>query len=172
MFKQVAYHVYRDPMPKKDKITITVAIIAMIVMVLSLFSCIPEQRMAALLKKNPQLLQTKTEYVVKNDTVYSKEIHKDTLINNIFSKDTVFIHENNLLVKYIYKGGDSADITAHVTPQRVIVHDTIKEINQSTITVAGKTGWQQFKDDSLLIVLGAFICVLIYLAIKILKPKL
>jgi hypothetical protein len=92
---------------------------------------------------------TKTTVIVHHDTLVTREIHKDSIIHNIYSKDTVFIHENRLTVKYVYKNDSSAFIGGTVLPDTIIkVHyDTtkvttvIKEVAKPKTTIEGFCQW-------------------------------
>ncbi len=69
---------------------------------------------------------------VHHDTLITKEIHKDSVIHNVFSRDTIFMKESRLTVKYVYKGDSNAFIGGTVTPDTVVKIDTVKS-TQTTI---------------------------------------
>lgn len=77
--------------------------------------------------KSPQVL-TNTSVVVHHDTLFSKEIHKDSTIHNIYSRDTVYIKDSKLTIKYLYKGDSSAYLGG------TVLRDTIVKVD-STIVI-------------------------------------
>lgn len=98
-----------------------------------LTGCTPEARLSRLLKHHPELATTKTITEYKHDTLITKEVHKDTVFNNIFSKDTIFLHKDKLTIKYVYKGGDSAYIGGKMLPDTLVRIDTIKAQDRTII---------------------------------------
>lgn len=88
--------------------------------------------------KHPEWLKQKDSIIIRRDSVKTSEIHKDTVFHSLYSKDTVFIRENHLTIKYLYKGGDSAFIAGQVAQYRIPVKD-------STI-IREKTIIQQIKE--------------------------
>ena len=119
-------------------------IVLVIFSVLILFSsCSPARKLAKLEKEHPDLFKNSTHVTVRHDTLISKEIHKDSTIHNIYSRNTVFLKENRLTVKYLYKGGDSAYLGGSVRADTVIkvVADTLRSQTIVKTVIKPKTGW-------------------------------
>jgi len=62
----------------------------------------PQGKLQKLLKKYPELVTTKHDTIVIIDTISS--IQKDTIFNNVFSKDTITIVQDRLSIKYVNDG--------------------------------------------------------------------
>ena len=69
---------------------------------LLLGGCTPEQKLARLLKRHPELIKSDTTY--RTDTIIVKGGSKDTVFFNTISKDTIVIKENNMTIKYLNRG--------------------------------------------------------------------
>ncbi len=67
-------------------------------------SCTPQQRIARILKRHPELIKSDT--IFKRDTIYTVSVEKDTVFN-YYTKDTVVIREGKLTMKYFYNDHDS-----------------------------------------------------------------
>ncbi len=133
------------PSPNRDKpIAIVMIIIFAIVALLMMSSCSPEKRLSKLLKHHPELQQTKVVITVKHDTLITKELHKDSVINNIYSKDTIYIHDGKQLIKYEYMTGSRAYISGTVQPDTVVKVDSIRSRTTTVIqqVKAPKDGWE------------------------------
>ena len=91
-----------------------------------LSACSPQKQLSKLMKNHPEMFQDKTTVTVRHDTITTKEVHKDSVIHNIttLSKDTVFIRENHMTIKYLYKGGDSAYLSGVVASYKIPHNDT------------------------------------------------
>ena len=120
--------------------------------------------------KAPQASE-KTIITVKHDTLITKEIHKDSVIHNIFSRDTVVIRENRLTIKYAYKGGSNAFIGGTVLPDTVIkvYRDTLK---QTTIIKLQDKPLSAFDQFSKILTLLILIAASVYFGTKYLAPLL
>lgn len=68
------------------------------IVLLLLCGCTPQQRMARLIRKHPELLKT--------DTIWkehiTKEVSKDTVFSHSETRDTVVLRKDKLTVKYFY----------------------------------------------------------------------
>lgn len=68
------------------------------IVLLLLCACTPQQRMARLIRKHPELLKT--------DTIWkehiTKEISKDTVFSHSETRDTIVLRKDKLTVKYFY----------------------------------------------------------------------
>jgi len=69
-----------------------------IFIVLFLFSCSPEKRLARMIKKYPQLITKDTLYY--KDTIYIKGSQVDSVF--LFNGDTVVIRDSAMIIKYYY----------------------------------------------------------------------
>lgn len=87
-------------------------------------SCTPQQRLARLLKKHPELIAVDTVY--KKDTIIVNRVYKDTVFFNTITKDTVVIKDRQLTIKY-FNTGDSIYIKGEC--------DTIKIIREVPVIV-------------------------------------
>ena len=76
--------------------------IAVIILLLCIFSCSPEKRLYRLLSKHPEL--TRHDTVFKTDTITTKRTEHDTTFLNKYSTDTIILHENNMTIKYVNNG--------------------------------------------------------------------
>ena len=89
---------------------------------------------------------TTTIVTVKHDTLVTKEIHKDSTIRNIYSRDTVFIRDSRLTIKYLYKGDSNAFIGGLVASDTVIkvYRDTLKQTTIIKLVDKPLDGWDNF----------------------------
>jgi hypothetical protein len=168
-----AYHVYRDEHKIKDKrvAIFYLLVIAVISLLIILTGCSPQKKLNRLLKQHPELQQTTTIVQVRHDTVYTKEIHKDTVFHNIFSRDTIFLRENHLTIKYLYKGGDSAFLGGVVSRDTLIKVDTVREIQKIIEKQVDKpkSGFDIFADWAVCI---AIVLLVIFIVLRIYKIDL
>jgi hypothetical protein len=146
-----------------------------IILSLLLASCSPQKKLAKLMKEHPELFKDKVTVTVRHDTLISKEIHKDSVINNIYSKDTVYIKEGRETVKYVYEQGSKAYISADVKADTIIkiVTDTVKSRTIIKEVKAPKTGFEIFSEWAIIIIL--IVVVGKYIGLPLLKmaiPKL
>ena len=109
-------------------------LIIIIASLLGLFGC-----------KAPQAT-TKTIVTVKHDTLITKEIHKDSTIHNIYSRDTVYIKDSKLTIKYFYKGDSNAFIGGTILPDTVVkvYRDTLKQTTIIKLIDKPLSGWDNF----------------------------
>ena len=131
-------------------------------------SCKPNKQIARILKRNPQLIVTDT--VFKKDTVFFKEVQKDTTFF-YNQKDTVYFTQGKLQVKYFYNTRDSL-----VYLQAKCRGDTIIKvvpIKVNKIIVQPITSkWARYKKYFVIALFGAFILLIIEILIRFLfKPK-
>lgn len=112
----------------------------------TLCGCSPSKRLSRLLKAHPELATYSVTTTVKHDTLITREYHKDSIIRNIFSKDTVFIKSGKESVKYVYMQGTRGYISARVAPDTVIKIDTLKSTTRTLVkeVKAPKTGFEIF----------------------------
>lgn len=163
------YHVY-DQKPSNPSGWV-IAIVLIILFSMLLFGCSPSKRLQRLLKNHPELLTRKDSVVVRHDTITTKEVHKDSVISNIYSRDTVYLRENHLEVKYVYKGGDSAYIAGVMAPYKIPHRDSViyrQNIVEKQV-IAPLSGFEQFCKYFFI-----FACIvgLVILIFNLLKAKL
>ena len=75
-----------------------------LILLLFATSCSPEQRIARILKKNPNLIKKDTVY--RTDTTIIKEVQRDTTFF-YNSPDTITIVKDKLEIQYFYNTKDS-----------------------------------------------------------------
>lgn len=112
--------------------------------------------------KTPQVITT-TSVVVHHDTLFSKEIHKDSTIHNIYSRDTVFIKDSKLTIKYLYKGDSNAYIGGTVLRDTIVKIDSTVVIEKTKEVAKPLSGFDNF---CRWFVILALIGGLLYLGIK------
>lgn len=95
--------------------------------------------------KGPQE-SIKTTVVVHHDTLFSKEIHKDSTIHNIYSRDTIYIRDSKLTIKYLYKGDSNAYISGTMLRDTIVRIDSVKSKITTIIKEVAKpkTGFENF----------------------------
>jgi hypothetical protein len=127
--------------PTKKILTAIAMLLLAFAMLAGLVSCTPQGRLARLVKKHPDLINTDTVYF--NDTLISVHSSKDTIVSiHHHVGDTVYIHSQKLTERIIYLKGDSILVQGDCAPDTVIhkVGETINTISQQE----GKTdytGW-------------------------------
>jgi hypothetical protein len=156
-----------------DRFLLRLGIILFIILgaifVSMLSSCTPAERLKSILKKNPNLISTTHDTVYKREIYTTKEASKDTIFSwKENEHDTVMIKEGNLRVEY-YHVHDSVVIKGMCDTLRIIERIPIQVDNTTKIVTAGKSWWQAFKDNSLLVVCGMFLVIIIYIVLKVLK---
>jgi hypothetical protein len=112
--------------------------------------------------KSPKII-TATSVVVHHDTLFSKEIHKDSTIHNIYSRDTVYIRDNKLTIKYLYKGDSSAYIGGTVARDTIVKVDSTIVIEKTKEVAKPLSGFDNF---CRWFVILAMVGGLLYLGIK------
>jgi len=132
-----------------------------------LSSCSAEQRIARILKRNPELVKRDT--IFRKDTIFTKTVQKDTTFF-YNSPDTVYMNEGKLQVKYFYNRHDST-----IFLSGKCISDTIYKsypIYISQVSVSKALKWHErlklwFVNNILLIVL--ILAILGYIFRKVLK---
>jgi hypothetical protein len=77
----------------------------LLLILLLLGSCTAQKHLDLALKKDPNLLKSDT--VITHDTVVTKEVTTDTLLDATEIHDTITIREEKLTMKYYYNTHDS-----------------------------------------------------------------
>jgi hypothetical protein len=133
---------------------------------ITILSCSPQQRLAALVKRHPELIKHDT--IFKVDTFKISEVRKDTVFYNQVTRDTVVIKQDHLTIKY-FNSRDSIFISGKCDSIIKIVRVPV-EIN--TVEAQAQTGWNKFwnsaKDYLIVALLGAIIVLMILMKKKIL----
>jgi hypothetical protein len=106
---------------------------------------------------------TDTKVIVHHDTLFSKEIHKDSTIHNIYSRDTVYIRDSKLTIKYLYKGDSSAYIDGTVLGDTIVKIDSTIVIQKTKEVAKPLDGFDNFCRWFVII---AMIGGLLYMGIK------
>ncbi len=112
--------------------------------------------------KAPHVI-TDTKVIVHHDTLFSKEIHKDSTIHNIYSRDTVYIRDSKLTIKYLYKGDSSAYIDGTVLGDTIVKIDSTIVIQKTKEVAKPLDGFDNFCRWFVII---AMIGGLLYMGIK------
>lgn len=70
---------------------------------LGLLSCTPQKKLQRLIRKHPELMETKVTY----DTIVTDSVYTDTVFQFNRVRDTVVLQKERLTVKYFYNNSDS-----------------------------------------------------------------
>lgn len=122
-------------------------------------SCTPEQRLAHLLKRHPELVKRDT--VFHKDTIRIASVSKDTVFKNTVTRDTVIIKQDRLTIKY-FNSKDSVFISGKCD-------SIVKLVNVPVIvnSVEAKpvswlwSFWNRAKDFIIILMLGALLFVIL-----------
>lgn len=114
---------------KAIKVLMTITIGVWVIIIISLLTSCKAPRASV-----------KTQTIIKHDTIATREYHTDSVIHNITTntKDTVFVRENHLTVKYLYKGGDSAYLAGVMAPYKIPHVDTSYIIQKTVVQQVAK----------------------------------
>ncbi len=160
---------YTEPPNDAKRALILIALFILLTIALCLTGCSPEKRLSRLLKEHPELATAKTITTVHHDTLMTKEIHKDSVINNIYSRDTVYIKEGRETVKYVYENGSKAYISADVKADTIIKIDSVKS-KQTTVIQQVKAPLSGFDNFSRWLVIIALCATCLYFGGKMFMP--
>lgn len=73
--------------------------------------CSPQKKLARLIKKHPELVSTDT--VIDTIPIIVPGIRIDTTFKTVFSKDTIYLYKDKLVIKY-FNDGKTTRIDAEV----------------------------------------------------------
>ena len=129
-------------------------------------SCSPQQRLAHLLKRHPELVKQDTVWHL--DTFRIHEVYFDTVLKNQITRDTIIIKQDRLTIKY-FNSRDSVFISGKCDS---IVKLVNVPVNVNTVSLVETTHWY---DAALrwffafIILLGIYRLISLYVSSK---PKL
>ena len=132
-------------------------IVLLIVFLIGVISCSPQQRLQRLIKKNPQLIQLDTIRII--DTVVIESYNYDTLTNFVFSDTTTVINNEKVILKYFY---DTLKKEIHHYVE--CIGDTIikeKVIQVEKVVFKELSWWEQYK--TIILILSLIVGVLFIL---------
>lgn len=94
------------------------------ILIISLFlaACSPQKRLERLIKKHPELVQKDT--VLVRDTIYTTDIHTDTIFFSIKKIDTFYLEKEKLKIQIIKKY-DTLKVSADVKRDTVFLEKKI-----------------------------------------------
>jgi hypothetical protein len=126
-----------------------------------LIACSPQKRLNRLIKKHPELLETKIDTIVVRDTIVIENYDTTVLSKLIKSDSTIVIDNSKVFLKYYYD-----TLRQEIHHQVECFGDTIffyKEVPYKVEKVVYKelTWWQQYKH--LILVFALLIVALIVL---------
>jgi hypothetical protein len=126
-----------------------------------LIACSPQKRLNRLIKKHPELLETKIDTIVVRDTIVIENYDTTVLSKLIKSDSTIVIDNSKVFLKYYYD-----TLRQEIHHQVECFGDTIffyKEVPYKVEKVVYKelTWWQQYKH--LILVFALLILALIVL---------
>jgi hypothetical protein len=126
-----------------------------------LIACSPQKRLNRLIKKHPELLETKIDTIVVRDTIVIENYDTTVLSKLIKSDSTIVIDNSKVFLKYYYD-----TLRQEIHHQVECFGDTIffyKEVPYKVEKVVFKqlTWWQQYKH--LILVFALLILALIVL---------
>jgi len=130
---------------------------AIVLLILFLSSCSPQQRLQRLLKKNPQLIELDTIRVI--DTVIIDNYTYDTITNIHLHDSTTVINNEKVILKYFYD-----TLTREIWHEVECLGDTIiKEtvVQVEKVVYKQLTWWQEYK--TIILILSLLTGVLIIL---------
>lgn len=126
-----------------------------------LSGCTPSQRLTRILRRHPELRKDSIKVYTRKDTIILPGIRKDSIINNVYTKDTVILKTNQLTTKYVYMGDNKAYINSTVKADTIIRNDTVRVVKTVTLKTAPLTFWQSCKHNFVVFCIAFFISVCI-----------
>lgn len=140
--------------------------IFLLIIIIIQSACTPEQRLARLLKRHPELIKTDTVFI--SDTTIIPPASTDTLIY-YKQTDTVIVKENGVTIKYFYNTKDS---TVYIRGERdtiTIIKQVPVQVNSASVEPESFWGkaWRITKDFLLVALLGAFVALFLLLRKKL-----
>jgi len=85
-------------------------------------ACSPQKKLERLIKKHPELVQKDT--IIVRDTVYTKDIHTDTVFFSFKKTDTFYLEKEKLKIQIIKKY-DTLKVSADVKRDTVFLEKKI-----------------------------------------------
>lgn len=131
-------------------------IVFSILFVCFLISCSPEQRLARMLKKYPELIKHDT--VWKKDTITVFGTKTDTIIQ-IWQKDTVIIKNDQLTMKY-YMRSDSTIYLEGECDTITIIREIPISVNSVTATIEELSFFEKWGSWILMVLLLVYLIIL------------
>lgn len=128
----------------------------MLYILIAMFSCSPERRMARIVKKHPELLVKDT--LLLTDTTIIKGSSVDSLFT--FSKDTIVISDSNQTIKYFYNTVTHQNYIKGEVKERTVVKEI--RVPYEKIVVKELTWWQEHKDWIFMIALFIILMLILF----------